>query len=90
MKASPRNFTTSSDGSLTIWVPELDEHYHSIHVAITESQHVFIDAGLMALDKEEISILEVGAWNRIECSTYLGAERQQKHSLLRLGKIPTK
>lgn len=60
MKASPRNFTTSSDGSLTIWVPELDEHYHSIHGAITESQHVFIDAGLMAIEKEEISILEVG------------------------------
>jgi len=60
MKASPRNFTTSSDGSLTIWVPELDEHYHSIHGAITESQHVFIDAGLMAIKKEEISILEVG------------------------------
>lgn len=60
MKASPRNFTTSSDGSLTIWVPELDEHYHSIHGAVTESQHVFIDAGLMALNKEEISILEVG------------------------------
>ena len=59
-QASPRNFTTSSDGSLTMWVPKLDEHYHSIHGAKTESQHVFIDAGLAAIDKDAISILEVG------------------------------
>jgi tRNA U34 5-methylaminomethyl-2-thiouridine-forming methyltransferase MnmC len=59
-QASPRNFTTSSDGSLTMWVPKLDEHYHSIHGAKTESQHVFIDAGLAAINKDTVSILEVG------------------------------
>lgn len=59
-KASPRSITTSADGSPTLWVPELDEHYHSIHGALTESQHVFIDAGLNAMDKSEVRILEVG------------------------------
>jgi len=37
---------TTADGSFTIYVPELDEHYHSINGAVQESQHVFLDAGL--------------------------------------------
>ncbi|MGQ1891864.1 tRNA (5-methylaminomethyl-2-thiouridine)(34)-methyltransferase MnmD [Thermophagus sp. OGC60D27] len=37
---------TSEDGSSTLYRPDLDEHYHSIHGAIQESMHVFIRAGL--------------------------------------------
>lgn len=59
-KASPRHIKTSSDGSLTLWVPELDEYYHSIHGALTESQHVFINAGLKAMELKEVRVLEVG------------------------------
>ena len=88
MKASPRNFTTSSDGSLTIWVPELDEHYHSIHGAITESQHVFIDAGLMALDKEEISILEVGLGTALNARLTLEQKGSRNISYFALEKFP--
>jgi len=58
--AGERHITTSADGSTTIWVPGLDEHYHSIHGALTESNHVFIDAGLKALNRNPIAILEVG------------------------------
>lgn len=32
----------TADGSYTLYVPELDEHYHSVKGALTESQHVFI------------------------------------------------
>ena len=38
---------TSEDGSSTLYRPDLNEHYHSIHGAIQESMHVFIWAGLM-------------------------------------------
>ena len=58
--AGERHITTSSDGSTTIWVPGLDEHYHSIHGARTESQHVFIDAGLKVTTAQPVRILEVG------------------------------
>lgn len=58
--AGERHITTSRDGSTTIWVPGLDEHYHSIHGALTESLHVFIEAGLKALSARPIRILEVG------------------------------
>lgn len=53
----------TKDGSLTIYLPHIDEHYHSIHGAYTESMHVFIQNGLLkklAEDKYEINILEIG------------------------------
>ncbi len=50
----------SEDGSTTLYRPDLDEHYHSIHGAIQESLHVFINAGLMHLSISEINILEIG------------------------------
>lgn len=59
-----REIRTTSDGSSTIFVAELDEHYHSIHGAIQESKHVFIEAGLKYFidqyQPEKIKIYEVG------------------------------
>ncbi len=50
----------TKDGSHSLYVQELDEHYHSVHGAITESQHVFIEAGLKQFRKKHIRILEMG------------------------------
>lgn len=50
----------TADGSHTLFVPELDEHYHSVNGAIQESMHVFIDAGLRHSPKEEVYVFEVG------------------------------
>ena len=58
--AGERHITQSADGSTTLWVPGIDEHYHSIHGALTESQHVFIEAGLKAIKTSHVCILEVG------------------------------
>lgn len=57
-----REIVKTNDNSSTLFVPDLDEHYHSIHGALQESRHVFIKAGLHELvnRKNEISILEVG------------------------------
>lgn len=51
---------TSEDGSSTLYRPDLDEHYHSIHGAIQESMHVFIRAGLDQHPDSSLKILEVG------------------------------
>ena len=51
---------TTKDGSHSIYVQALDEHYHSFHGAITESQHVFVEAGLKQLKNNHIRILEMG------------------------------
>ena len=50
----------TGDGSHTLYVPALDEHYHSHFGALTESKHIFIDAGLASLKSNKVSILEVG------------------------------
>ncbi len=52
----------TKDGSHTLYVPELDETYHSRHGALQESMHVFIQAGLLkvAQTKKGLRILELG------------------------------
>jgi len=37
----------TADGSHTLYIPEMEEHYHSVNGAIQESLHVYIEAGLI-------------------------------------------
>ena len=57
-----RKLITTEDGSHSIYVPQLNEHYHSIHGAIQESNHVFIENGLREIlkSKSNIRIFEMG------------------------------
>jgi tRNA U34 5-methylaminomethyl-2-thiouridine-forming methyltransferase MnmC len=55
-----RSLRITKDGSHTLYVPDLDEAYHSVHGAIQESMHVFIKHGLRATTTADISILEIG------------------------------
>jgi tRNA U34 5-methylaminomethyl-2-thiouridine-forming methyltransferase MnmC len=64
--ASKVEVRTTADGSPTLYVPALDEHYHSHHGAAQESRHVFIEAGLRPLlaaglgQRLPLELLEVG------------------------------
>ena len=60
MSKSNNRVVETSDGSSSIYVPELDEHYHSKHGALRESEHVFIEAGLKAVPSESVKVLEMG------------------------------
>jgi len=53
-------FMITEDGSQTIYLPEMDEHYHSVHGAIQESLHIYIEQGLLQMTKKKLSILEIG------------------------------
>jgi tRNA U34 5-methylaminomethyl-2-thiouridine-forming methyltransferase MnmC len=56
-----RTLTKTADGSYTLYVPELDEHYHSIHGALQEAQHVFIKHGIeLFKHQDSIQVLEMG------------------------------
>jgi len=59
-----RTVITTSDGSKTIQIEDWDEQYHSIHGAIQESQHVYVNTGLHHFLKlynpKELRILEIG------------------------------
>ena len=50
----------TADGSYTLFVPELDEHYHSVKGALTESEHIFINMGLKHSSAPTPRILEIG------------------------------
>lgn len=69
----------TADGSRTLYVPELQEHYHSIKGALTESRHVFIRTGLYACGAQTPRILEVGFGTGLNAFlTLLEAERLHK------------
>jgi len=56
-----KEIVKTTDGSHTIFVPELEEHYHSTHGAVQESLHVFIKSGMQYQYKtQHLSILEIG------------------------------
>ncbi|MCD7977900.1 MAG: tRNA (5-methylaminomethyl-2-thiouridine)(34)-methyltransferase MnmD [Tannerellaceae bacterium] len=59
-KELSRELQITADGSHTLFVPAMDEHYHSVNGAVQESKHVFIEAGLKQLDRDPIRIFEVG------------------------------
>lgn len=50
----------TADGSATLFVPDLNEHYHSIHGAVQESNHVFLQNGLEEIPLNSLRILEMG------------------------------
>lgn len=50
----------TEDGSHTFYASELDEPYHSMHGALQESEHIFIDQGFKQVKKASIRILEIG------------------------------
>ncbi|MCK9398873.1 MAG: tRNA (5-methylaminomethyl-2-thiouridine)(34)-methyltransferase MnmD [Bacteroidales bacterium] len=62
LPGSKVEFKITGDGSHTLFVPELGEHYHSVFGAIAESRHIFIDAGFKNINKsiEPVEILEIG------------------------------
>lgn len=55
-----REIKTTTDGSKTLYISELNENYHSQHGALQEANHVFIDNGLKLINNYEINILELG------------------------------
>jgi tRNA U34 5-methylaminomethyl-2-thiouridine-forming methyltransferase MnmC len=50
----------TADGSDTLYVPELDEHYHSVFGAVGESEHIFIRNGFDFCKSDPVEIFEVG------------------------------
>lgn len=57
-----RKIIVTEDDSKSIFLPELEETYHSVHGAKSESEHIFIQCGLIPQLNEfdEIRILEMG------------------------------
>ena len=69
----------TEDGVDTLFLPELNETYHSKNGAFAEAQHVYLENGLFCIDKPEIDVLEIGFGTGLNAIlTYLEAEKLQK------------
>jgi tRNA U34 5-methylaminomethyl-2-thiouridine-forming methyltransferase MnmC len=60
MKNNSKMIVITADGSDTIYVPGLNEHYHSVNGAVQESEHIFIKNGLDFCKADPVNIFEVG------------------------------
>lgn len=69
----------TEDGSATLFVPELNEHYHSVKGAETESKHIFINMGLKAFNPPVSKILEVGFGTGLNALYTLEAAQEMQH-----------
>jgi tRNA U34 5-methylaminomethyl-2-thiouridine-forming methyltransferase MnmC len=72
---------TTRDGSHTIYITKLAEHYHSIHGAITESKHVFIEAGLKRCRRRQLNVLEMGFGTGLNALLTLAETYQSNKSI---------
>ncbi|HPB24234.1 MAG TPA: tRNA (5-methylaminomethyl-2-thiouridine)(34)-methyltransferase MnmD [Bacteroidales bacterium] len=80
----------TADGSQTIFIPELNECYHSRNGAITESAHIFINAGfrLAAQKNEALNILEVGFGTGLNALLTLIEANKTKRDVFYVGVEP--
>jgi tRNA U34 5-methylaminomethyl-2-thiouridine-forming methyltransferase MnmC len=69
----------TSDGSHTLYVSELNEPYHSLNGAITESKHVFVANGFLQNTNNPRTVLEVGFGTGLNC--LLTAIEAGKHQI---------
>ena len=80
----------TNDGSNTIYLPGLDETYHSKFGAIQEARHVFILNGIARLYKQEIKLFELGfgtGLNALLTAIY-AKDKQLKITYITIEKYP--
>lgn len=72
---------TTSDGSHTLSLPEINEQYHSLNGAITESMHVYIKNGFSQSKSQKPVVFEVGFGTGLNALlTALQAEKTKKQT----------
>jgi tRNA U34 5-methylaminomethyl-2-thiouridine-forming methyltransferase MnmC len=72
----------TSDGSHTLYIPEMDEQYHSVNGAITESNYVYIEKGFNFNPKKNVTVFEIGFGTGLNCLlTALQAEQEKRQTL---------
>lgn len=65
-----REIVLTEDGSSSLYVEEIQEHFHSHFGAIQEAQHIFIQNGFceeLKSEPDQISILEIGFGTGLNC-----------------------
>lgn len=70
------------DGSHTIYIPEMDEHYHSTNGAVQEARHIYISKAYNFSQASQPVVFEVGFGTGLNALlTALEAERLRRNTL---------
>ncbi len=83
-----RNLIITEDGSHSLFVPEIEEHFHSTHGAMQESMHVFIKNGLKMCLEDELVIFEVGFGTGLNSLLTLANSEGKNISYISIEKYP--
>ncbi len=80
----------TADGSATLYRADIDEHYHSVKGALTESMHVYVRTGLDAYQgDDEIVVLEVGFGTGLNAVlTAMHSQRRVRYVSVELYPLP--
>src|SRR5680860_852513 len=71
----------TSDGSQTLQISEINETYHSVHGAITESNYVYIEKGYLFHQNKNPTVFEVGFGTGLNVLlTALSAEKTKRRT----------
>ncbi len=69
----------TADGSQTVYFSEMDEQYHSVRGAVTESGYVYIERGFLFNECAAPTVFEVGFGTGLNCLlTALAAEKSKR------------
>lgn len=69
----------TADGSVTLYLPEMDEHYHSVKGAIVESKHVYVETAFLHSGVSPVRLLEIGFGTGLNAFlTAVSAERTNR------------
>ena len=76
-----RKVIETADGSKTLFIPAMNEQYHSINGALTESEYVFLEKGFRHHPSSSPGIFEVGFGTGLNALlTALEAEKSGRHT----------
>jgi len=70
----------TADGSATIYLPGMDEQYHSLNGAVTEAEHVYLNNGYMFQQDHDAVVFEVGFGTGLNCFLTAIKSEQLKRS----------
>ncbi|WP_167612947.1 tRNA (5-methylaminomethyl-2-thiouridine)(34)-methyltransferase MnmD [Maribellus sediminis] len=74
-----RQVIETADGSKTLFIPDMNEQYHSVNGARTESEYVFLKQGYLHHSSESVVVFEVGFGTGLNALlTALKAEEQKR------------
>lgn len=85
-----RKVIDTGDGSKTLFIPEMDEQYHSVNGAQTESEYVFLKQGYLHHSSETPKIFEVGFGTGLNAllTAHLAGQLKRKTTFVSIEKYP--